>query len=1075
MVLGTNQEMFVMPDPGEAQLEASYRSVDRGSAEEPDDSPVIGDTDREIGPQLFGGRYYIIEPLSDKRDAAYESIAYPSESYVPVRLTREGKACTGEQIVYTGSIPLTSPQGTLVVNGIDRVTINQILRSPGTYHNLERGSDGNPMYAGTTIPNRGGKSKPELDGRNRIWVRVRKKRKTPIQPLSLAMGSSMKEILENTCYPETSGGATRENEAWSGEHAVPESCKSLYGTDEYPELSDTFEELRQKFFQPRFEIGEIGRTDSNKKPDLDVSKNEIFPLPRDMSAAIDYSIGTGVGVGNLDDMDHPKNRRIRTVADSLQDQSRLASERLADPVRGGVSKAARRKNVPTTRGVVNSSPLLTTLKESSGSHPLSQSSDQTNPLTQMVHKRKPSSPGPGGLARRTASSRMRDIHPSHYGRACPIETSEGMNAGLISSLALHAGVNHWGYLTSPFCRISGVSSEGNDIVAHVSAADEGYRIATGTCLSVYRRDRGRQTAAAWYRQESVTLAWNQIHLRSIPPLQNFPAGAPLTPSLENNDANRTPMGSNMQRQAAPLLRPEQRFVGTGLEGQVALDSGDAATATRGGRIDYIGGGGTTLASDGETVDTKSIMYQSSNNNNTCVHQRSKGFGNGGFLRKGQIIADGRATEGGELALGRNILMAYMPWEGYNSEDPVPISERLTFGDTYTSIHTERYEAGARVTLQGTAEIITRKTPHSDDYFPRHSDESGPVPPGSWVETGDVSAGKPAPRNPEELPKAPGSNLPQAIPGIDITTAKETRPRVPTGGRGRIIDVRWIYPGDTSKYTRVVRVYVLQARETQVGDKVAGRHGNKGITSKIAPRQDMPYLQDGTSIDTIPSPPGVPSRMNVGQILERVLGLAGHHPGRHHRIIPFDEGYEREAPRKLVFSETYEASKRTANPWLFELGNPGKSQPIDGRTGEAFEQPVTVGKAHILKPVHQVDKKIHARSGGPHSRVTQQPLKGKSKQGGQRVGETEVRALEGFGVSHTLREMLTTKSDHVQARREMIGTVAAGEPIYGPGTITPEPFRSPVRELRRLAPDSDPAITERNLVFNNGSREGGTIR
>nr|YP_009589727.1 RNA polymerase beta subunit [Selaginella sanguinolenta]QBL76310.1 RNA polymerase beta subunit [Selaginella sanguinolenta] len=1072
MILDRNREMFVMPDPGEIQLEAFYRPINRGSMEESNDSPRIEDTDQGIGSRSFGRQYYVIEPLIEKRDAVYEPVTYPSESYVPARSTRKGKARMGKQTVYTGSTPSTSSRGTSVVNGIDRVTINQISRSPGIHHNPERDPNGNPIYTGTTIPNRGGKSKLEPDGRNRIWVRVRKKRKISIQPPSLATGIGAKEVSGNVCYPDAFQ-KTREKNVWSREHAVPESCKLSYGTDEYPvEFSDIFEESRERSPQPRFETGEIGRINPNKKLDPDVPKNEILPLPKDTSAATDHSIGIGIGIGTLDDIDHPKNRRIRTAADSLQDQSRSASERPADPMRGGLNRATRHKHVPTIRSVANSSLSLTTLKESPGSHPPPQSLDQTNPSTQTVHKRKPSSPGPRGPTRRTASSQVRDIHPSHYGRVCPIETSEGMNAGPISSLALHAGVNHWGYLTSPFHRISRILSE-EDVAAYVSAEeDEGSRITTGTCSSVYRSDdRGKQATAARYRQESVTFAWNQIHLRSTPPSQYSPVGAPPIPSPENNDANRTLTGSNTQRQAVPLLRPERRIVGTGPEGQIASDPGDIAIAPRGGRIDYTDGeGATPVVSDGEAMDTEPVTYQRPNNN-TRMHQKPGGIDQGEAPRKGQVTADCGATKGGESASGRNISTAYMPWEGYNSEDSVPTSERPIFEDIYTSIHIDKYEVEARVTLQGTAEIITRKIPHLDDHFPRHSDESGPVLPGSRVETGDVSVGKPTPRNPEESLKAPESNSPQAIPGIDTTTARETRPKVPTGGRGRIIDVRWIYPEDTSRYTRVVHVYVPQKREMQVGDKAAGRHGNKGITPKITPRQDMPHSQDGTSIDTIPSPSGVPSRMNVGQIFERVPGPAGYPPERHHRIRPLDERHEREAPRKLVSPELYGASEQTANPRSLELDNPGKSRSIDGRTGEVFEQPATVGKAHMPKLIHQVDDKIHARSSGPHSRVTQQPLKGRSKQGGQRVGEMEVRAPEGSGVSHIPQEMPTIKPDHVQARRKVVSAIVAGEPVYEPETTTPESPRSPVREPRRLAPDPDLAAVEKNPVSNNRSWKG----
>nr|YP_009561319.1 RNA polymerase beta subunit [Selaginella vardei]QAR48740.1 RNA polymerase beta subunit [Selaginella vardei] len=1064
------EEMFVMPDLGDVQSGAFHRFINRGLREELYDFPRIEDMDQGIGLQSFGGQYYVVEPLINERDAAYESVTYPAELYVPARWTRGGRARVGKQTVYIGSIPLMSCQGTPVVNGVDRVIINQILRSPGIYYNLERDSGGGPVYTGTTISNWGGKPKLETDGRNRIWVRVRKNRKTSIQPLSLAMGPSAREIRENVCHPDVLH-ETKENNAWSREHAVPESHKLLYGMDEYPELPDRFEESREKSSQPKSELGEIGRINPNEKLDPDVPSKEIFLLPKDMLAATDYLVGIGIGIGTIDDIDHLKHRRIRTAADLLQDQFRLALERLADTMRVGMNRA-RHKHVLTIEGVVNSSLLLTTLKEFLGSHPLSQTLDQTNPLAQMVHKRKLSSLGPGGPTGRTAGSQVRDIHPSHYGRICPIETSEGMNAGLISSLASYASVDHGGSLTSPVYRISGIL-HGKDIVTRSSAAEEeSYRVTTGACLSVYRENRGEQATAARYWQGFVTVAWDHTHSRSISPSQYISVGASSVPFLENNDANRTLMGSNMQRQAVPLPRPERCIVGTGLESQVALDSAGTAKAARGGKINYIDGETITIVSGRETKDTESFMYRSPNKN-TCVHYKTELY-QGGSPRKGQIMVDGGATKGGELALGRNVLMAHMPWEGYNLEDSVLISERLTFEDIHTSIHIDKYEVEARVTLQGTAEIITSEIPHLDDYSLRHSDGSGLVLPGPWAETGDVSVGKLTPRDPGESVRAPESNSLQAIPGIDTTAARETCPRVPAGGRGRIIDVRWVYPGDTPRYTRVAHVYVPQRREIQIGDKVAGRHGNKGITPKVTPRQDLPYPQDGTPIDTILSPSGVPSRMNMGQILECVPGPAGHLPERHHRIIPLDEKYERGATGKLVYPEPCEAGERTANPWLFELDSPGKSRLIDGRTGEVFEQPVTVGKAYMLKPVHQVDDKIHARSRGPHSRVTQQPLKGRSKQGGQRVGETEVRAPEGFGVSNILHEMPTRKSDHFQARREVVSTTVVGEPMYGPETTTPESLRLLVRELRRLALDLDLAVVDeglavadKDLVSSNG--------
>lgn len=1040
-----------MPGPGDTQLEAFYRFANRGLREELKDFPVIENTDREIEFQLFREQYYLIEPPIGDRDAAYESITYSSELYVPARLTRRG-ARAGKRTVYMGSIPLMNHQGTFVVNGIDRVIINQVLRSPGIYYDLEREPNGNLIYTGTIISNWGGKLKLELDGGNRIWVRARRRRKISIQLLPLAMGPSAGEIRNNVCHPDIFD-ETKASHTWSEGHAVSEFYTLLYSTDGYLP-PDRSEELRDKFLRLRFEMGEIGRMNMDKKLDSDAPKDESFLLPKDVPAATDYSIGVGLGMGTTDDMDHLKHRRVRTAADLSQDQFGLALERLADSVRLGIRA---RRDMPTIGGIINSSLLLTTLKGFFGSHPLSQSLDRTNPLTRMVHKRKLSSLGPGGLTRRTAGSQVRDIHPGHYGRVCPIETAEGMNAGLISSLASYAGVDCEGSLKGPFQRVSGTLLRGRDVATSVSAEDdENYQIAAGTRSYAYRRDRGEEVTAARYRQEFVTIVRDRIHLRNISPLQCFSVGASLIPSLENNDANRTLMGSNMQRQAVPLLRPEKCIVGTGLEGQVASDSTGAAREGNNG-CTYGEVKSLPAGSGTKGHDELALPWMPRHGTRLC---------RGGPLRRGQAALDGEATKGGELALGRNVLVAYMPWEGYNFEDSILISERPISENIYTSIHIDKYETEAQITLGGAAEIITDEIPHSDDYSLRHLD-GGLIIPGSWVETGDVLVGKLTPRNSQSI-GAPESNSLQAILGLDITAARESCLKVPAGGRGRIIDVRWIHPAaSTPRYTRgIVHVYILQEREMQVGDKVAGRHGNKGIVPKIMPTQDLPYLQDGTPIDVMLGPLGVPSRMNVGQIFECVLGLAGYFLGRHHRIVPFDEGYERGASRKLVHSELREACNRTANPWLFESDGPGKSRSLDGRTGNSFWQPVTVGKAYMLKLVHQVDDKIHARSSGPYSRVTQQPLKGKSKNGGQRVGEMEVWASEGFGISNVLCEMPTTKSDHFRARRELVNTVVAGEPVYELETTAPESSRLLVRELRCLALNLDSAIVDDSLISND---------
>lgn len=606
--------------------------------------------------------------------------------------------------------------------------------------------------------------------------------------------------------------------------------------------------------------------------------------------------------------------------------------------------------------MITSVPLMTTFSEFFGSYPLSQFLDQTNPLAEIVHKRRLSALGPGGLTRRTANFQARDIHFSQYGRICPIETSEGINAGLISSLAICSKVNNSGSLQSPFFRVSKISSK-EQIVDLSSAEDDYSRIATGNLLISDWRNYNKELILVRYRQEFLTVTWQQMDFRSIHPLQYFSIGASIIPFIEHNDANRALMGSNMQRQAVPLFKPERCIVGTGLEGQVALDSGNVAVSEQEGWIDYLDGERITLFSNNEIIDKKLRVYERSNNN-TCMHQKALVI-NKELLRSGEILADGAATVGGELALGRNIIVAYMPWEGYNFEDAVLISERLIYEDIYTSFHIKRHEAEVRITNQG-PERITKEIPQLDSYVLCHLDDNGLVESGSWVEAGDILVGKLTPQEGGDLLRAPEGRLLRAIFGIQVVNAKESCLRVPIGGRGRVIDIRWIYPEENpTNDSDIIHIYILQKRKIQVGDKIAGRHGNKGIISKILPRQDMPYLQDGTSVDMILSPLGVPSRMNVGQILECLLGLAGEFLKIHYRVTPFDERFERQASRKLVFSELCKASIRISSPWLFEVDHPGKSRLIDGRTGDVFEQPVTIGKAYIMKLIHQVDDKIHA--------------------------------------------------------------------------------------------------------------------
>nr|YP_009740073.1 RNA polymerase beta subunit [Lapsanastrum humile]YP_009740159.1 RNA polymerase beta subunit [Youngia japonica]QIC54797.1 RNA polymerase beta subunit [Lapsanastrum humile]QIC54883.1 RNA polymerase beta subunit [Youngia japonica] len=1040
--------MSTIPGFNQIQFEGFCRFIDQGLTEELSKFPKIEDTNQEIDFELFLERYQLVEPPIKERDAVYESLTYSSELYVSARLIwkNDRRRYIQEQTILIGKIPLMTSLGAFIVNGIYRIVINQILQSPGIYYQSELNDNGISVYTGTIISDWGGRLELEIDRKTRIWVRVSRQQKLSILVLLSAMGLNIREILENVCYPELFLSFLNDKkQIGSKENAILEFYQQFACVEGDPVFSESLsKDLQKKFFQQRCELGGIGRRNMNRRLNLDIPQNNTFLLPRDILAAADRLIRIKFGMGTLDDMNHLQNKRIRSVADLLQEQFGLALVRLENMARGNIYAALKHNWTPTPQNLVNSTPLTDTYKVFFRLHPLSQVLDRTNPLTQIVHGRKLSYLGPGGLTARTATFPIRDIHPSHYGRICPIDTSEGINVGLIGSLAIHARIGRWGSLESPFYKIS-ERSKGARMLYLSPGRDEYYMVAAGNSLALNQGIQEEQVVPARYRQEFLTIAWEQVHLRSIFSFQYFSIGASLIPFIEHNDANRALMSSNMQRQAVPLSQSEKCIVGTGLEGQAALDSGALAIAEHEGKIIYTDTDKILLSGNGDTLRIPLVMYQRSNKN-TCMHQKPQ-VQRGKCIKKGQILAYGAATVGGELALGKNVLVAYMPWEGYNFEDAVLISERLVYDDIYTSFHIRKYEIQIN---QGT-ERVTNEIPHLEVHLLRNLDKNGIVMLGSWVETGDILVGKLTPQMVKESSYAPEDRLLRTILGMRVYTSKETCLKLPIGGRGRVIDVRWVQSSktDETEKTESIRVYILQKREIKVGDKVAGRHGNKGIISKILPRQDMPYLQDGRPVDMVFNPLGVPSRMNVGQIFESSLGLAGGLLDRHYRIAPFDERYEQEASRKLVFSELYEASKQTVNPWIFEPESPGKSRIFDGRTGDPFEQPVIIGKPYILKLIHQVDDKIHGRSSGRYSRLTQQPLKGRAKKGGQRVGEMEVWALEGFGVAYILQEMLTYKSDHIRARQEVLGTIIFGGRIPTPEDA-PESFRLFVRELRSLA-------------------------
>jgi len=652
---------------------------------------------------------------------------------------------------------------------------------------------------------------------------------------------------------------------------------------------------------------------------------------------------------------------------------------------------------------------------------------------------------------------VRDIHPSHYGRICPIETPEGPNAGLIGSLATHARVNQYGFLETPFRAVENGRVLFDQTPVYMTADEEDdLRVAPGD-IPVDENSYiiGPQVPVR-YRQDFTTTTPDQVDYVAVSPVQIVSVATSLIPFLEHDDANRALMGSNMQRQAVPLLKPERPLVGTGLEAQAARDSGMVIVSRTDGEVSYVDAkkirvraGSVETGFHSQEIEYPLSKYQRSNQD-TCLNQRPL-VQKGDLVVAGQVLADGSSTEGGELALGQNIMVAYMPWEGYNYEDAILISEKLVQEDVYTSIHVEKYEIEARQTKLGPEEI-TREIPNVGEDALRQLDEQGIIRIGAWVEAGDILVGKVTPKGESDQP--PEEKLLRAIFGEKARDVRDNSLRVPNGEKGRVVDVRVFTREQGDELppgaNMVVRVYVAQKRKIQVGDKMAGRHGNKGIISRILPVEDMPYLADGTPVDIVLNPLGVPSRMNVGQVFECLLGWAAENLGLRFKLTPFDEMYGEESSRTIVHGKLSEARDRTGKDWLFNPDAPGKLQVFDGRTGEPFDRPITVGIAYMLKLVHLVDDKIHARSTGPYSLVTQQPLGGKAQQGGQRFGEMEVWALEAFGAAYTLQELLTVKSDDMQGRNEALNAIVKGKAIPRPGT--PESFKVLMRELQSLGLD-----------------------
>ncbi len=1041
---------FLLPDLIEIQR-ASFRwFLEEGLIEELNSFSPITDYTGKLELHFLGHNYKLKEPKYSVDEAKRRDSSYAVQMYVPTRLINKETGEIKEQEVFIGDLPLMTDRGTFIINGAERVIVNQIVRSPGVYYKSEIDKNGRRTYSASLIPNRGAWLKFETDRNDLVWVRIDKTRKLSAQVLLKALGLSDNEIFDSLRHPEYFQKTIEKEGQFSEEEALMELYRKLR-PGEPPTVLGGQQLLDSRFFDAkRYDLGRVGRYKLNKKLRLQVPETTRVLTSIDILAAVDYLINLEFDIGNTDDIDHLGNRRVRSVGELLQNQVRVGLNRLERIIRERMTVSDA--EVLTPASLVNPKPLVAAIKEFFGSSQLSQFMDQTNPLAELTHKRRLSALGPGGLTRERAGFAVRDIHPSHYGRICPIETPEGPNAGLIGSLATHARVNQYGFLETPFRPVENGKVRFDLTPVYMTADEEDdLRTATGDIPLDENGYIIGPSVPVRYRQDWATTTPEQVDYVAVSPVQIVSVATSMIPFLEHDDANRALMGSNMQRQAVPLLKPERPLVGTGLEAQAARDSGMVIVSRTDGDVTYVDATEIRVRPKPNTPEIKYRIskYQRSNQD-TCLNQKPL-VRMGEKVVAGQVLADGSSTEGGELALGQNIVVAYMPWEGYNYEDAILISERLVQEDVYTSVHIEKYEIEARQTKLGPEEI-TREIPNVGEDALRSLDEQGIIRIGAWVDAGDILVGKVTPKGESDQP--PEEKLLRAIFGEKARDVRDNSLRVPNGEKGRVVDVRLFTREQGDELppgaNMVVRVYVAQKRKIQVGDKMAGRHGNKGIISRILPLEDMPYLPDGSPVDIVLNPLGVPSRMNVGQVFECLLGWAGHTLGVRFKIVPFDEMYGEESSRRIVHGKLQEARDETSKNWVYNPDDPGKIMVFDGRTGEPFDRPVTIGVAYMLKLVHLVDDKIHARSTGPYSLVTQQPLGGKAQQGGQRFGEMEVWALEAFGAAYTLQELLTVKSDDMQGRNEALNAIVKGKAIPRPGT--PESFKVLMRELQSLGLD-----------------------
>ncbi len=1050
---GKLKEVLAIPNLIEVQRKSYRWFLDRGLKEALSDiSPIkdfTGNLVLEFLDYTIGESKYSVQECKDR------DVTYAAPLRVKVRLINKETGEIKEQEVFMGDFPLMTDKGTFIINGAERVVVSQLVRSPGVYFGVQQDPSGKKIYTATIIPNRGAWLEFETDINDILWVRVDRTRKVPgtaiIRVLGYSSDARILELFENdTFIQETLSKDTSTSE----EEALVEIYKRLR-PGEPPTVESARVLLEGLFFDPkRYNLGNVGRYKLNKKlghgvlyqyrgttpEEWDPYLKKMVPkdrefirelTPEDIVATVRYLLKVMREEGQVDDIDHLGNRRLRSVGELLQNQFRIGLSRMERVVRERMT--IQDVEVITPQVLINIRPVVAAIKEFLGSSQLSQFMDQTNPLAELTHKRRLSALGPGGLSRERAGFEVRDVHHSHYGRICPIETPEGPNIGLIGSLTTYARVNDFGFIETPYRMVDKEKRQVVDEYVYMTADEEEQHVIAQANVAL--DEEGfflEKRVNARHRGKILVVPVDEVEYVDVSPKQVFSVATSLIPFLEHDDANRALMGANMQRQAVPLIKTEAPFVGTGIEGKAARDSGSVILAEQSGNVTTVTAAEIVITADDGTTHKYRLAKYNRSNQGTCINQRPT-VRVAERVQEGDVIADGPSTDHGDLSLGRNVLVAFMPWEGYNYEDAILISEKLVKEDYFTSIHIEEYECEARDTKLGPEEI-TRDIPNVGEDVLRDLDDRGIVRIGAEVRTGDILVGKVTPKGETELTAE--ERLLRAIFGEKAREVRDTSLRVPHGESGKVVDVKVFTreKGDELPpgVNQLVRVYVAQKRKVSVGDKMAGRHGNKGVIARILPEEDMPFLEDGTPVEIVLNPLGVPSRMNLGQVLETHLGWAAKKLGI--RIITpiFDganEGSITEILHKAAIPEN------------------GKARLYDGRTGRPFDNLITVGYIYMLKLAHLVDDKIHARSTGPYSLVTQQPLGGKAQFGGQRFGEMEVWALEAYGASYTLQEMLTVKSDDVVGRVKTYEAVVKGENVPEPGV--PESFKVLIKELQSL--------------------------